>query len=97
MENVITLNSPTECTSPSPAVAIWQDILAQAMTGELLAAMNYTALSEMCDDPEEVAGTWPCCCFRCRRPEDGRGGLQQRRRPALETAARIIHALHHGS
>jgi len=25
------------------------------MTGELLAAMNYTSLSEICDDPEEVA------------------------------------------
>jgi len=34
---------------------IWQDVLAQAMTGELVAALNYTALAEMCDDPEEVA------------------------------------------
>jgi rubrerythrin len=34
---------------------IWQDVLAQAMTGELIAAMNYTSLSEICDDPEEVA------------------------------------------
>jgi len=25
------------------------------MTGEMVAAMNYTALSEICDDPEEVA------------------------------------------
>lgn len=43
------------CTSLSPSAPIWQDILAQAMTGELLAAMNYTSLSEICDDAEEVA------------------------------------------
>ncbi len=34
---------------------IWQDILAQARTGELVAAMNYTALSQMCDDAGEIA------------------------------------------
>jgi len=44
-----------ECTSLSPVAPIWQDVLAQAVTGELLAAMNYTSLSEICDDPEEVA------------------------------------------
>jgi rubrerythrin len=44
-----------ESTSLSPDALIWQDILAQAMTGELVASLNYTALSEMCDDPEEVA------------------------------------------
>src|SRR5438046_862171 len=56
MEPVIDLNCSTiECTSLSPNALIWQDILAQAMTGELVAAMNYTALSEICDDPEEVA------------------------------------------
>jgi fatty aldehyde decarbonylase len=57
MEPVVTLScSPaTECTSLSPAAAIWQDVLAQAMTGELLAAMNYKSLSEICDDPEEIA------------------------------------------
>jgi rubrerythrin len=44
-----------ECTSLSPSAPIWQDILAQAMTGELLAAMNYASLSEICDDPEEIA------------------------------------------
>ena len=42
-------------TSLSPSAPIWQDVLAQAMTGELIAVMNYTALSEVCDDPEEVA------------------------------------------
>jgi fatty aldehyde decarbonylase len=44
-----------ECTALSTTAPIWQDILAQAMTGELLAAMNYTSLSEICDDPLEVA------------------------------------------
>jgi len=47
--------SALECTSLSPSAPIWQDILAQAMTGELLAARNYTSLSEICDDPEKVA------------------------------------------
>ena len=57
MEPVIGLNCPQaiEYKFPSPNAPIWQDILAQAMTGELLAAMNYTSLSEICDDPEEVA------------------------------------------
>ena len=44
-----------ECNSLSTTAPIWQDILAQAMTGELLAAMNYTSLSEICADPEEIA------------------------------------------
>ena len=57
MEPTISLNSSSAigCTSPPPVAPIWQDVLAQAMTGELVAAMNYTALSEICDDPEEVA------------------------------------------
>src|SRR6266576_5875219 len=56
MEAVICLDtSPMECTSLSLSAPIWQDVLAQAMTGELLAAMNYTSLSEICDDPAEVA------------------------------------------
>ncbi len=48
-------SSPIECTSPSLSAPIWQDVLAQAMTGELMAAMNYTSLSEVIDDPAEVA------------------------------------------
>jgi fatty aldehyde decarbonylase len=56
MEPLVDLNCSTiECTSFSPSAPIWQDILAQAMTGELVAAMNYTSLSEICDDPDEVA------------------------------------------
>src|SRR5882762_6878147 len=56
MEPLIDVNcSPMECISLSTSAPIWQDILAQAMTGEILAAMNYTSLSEICDDPAEVA------------------------------------------
>ena len=42
-------------TSNSTTVAIWEDVLAQAITGELLAAMNYNSLAEICDDAEEMA------------------------------------------
>jgi len=56
MEPVIGISSQgIECTSLSCSAPIWQDILAQAVTGELLAAMNYTSLSEICDDPAEIA------------------------------------------
>lgn len=61
MEQLISVNSSAvECTSLSPSgvsssAPIWQDVLAQAITGELLAAMNYMSLSKICDDPEEVA------------------------------------------
>src|ERR1700682_6001229 len=56
MEPLIGVNSSAiECSSLSPHAPIWQDVLAQAMTGELLAAMNYASLSEICDDPAEVA------------------------------------------
>jgi fatty aldehyde decarbonylase len=57
MESVIGLNCslPGEFATLSPTALIWQDVLAQAMTGELMAAMNYTSLSEICDDPAEVA------------------------------------------
>jgi fatty aldehyde decarbonylase len=56
MENAVCLESSSaECTSVSPTASIWQDVLAHAVTGELLAAMNYTSLSEICDDPAEIA------------------------------------------
>ena len=57
MEPVISLNcsSASECRSFTPTALVWQDVLAQAMTGELLAVMNYTSLAEMCDNPEEKA------------------------------------------
>ena len=57
MESLVSLSrsDAAVCTSPSPTASIWQDILAQAVTGELMAAMNYTALSTICDEPDEVA------------------------------------------
>lgn len=57
MESLIALNcaAPAACTSLSPNASIWQDVLAQALTGEQMAAMNYTSLSTICDDPEEIA------------------------------------------
>jgi rubrerythrin len=56
MEPAIGLDIQTiDDTSLSATAPIWQDVLAQAMTGELIAVMNYSALSEVCDDPEEVA------------------------------------------
>jgi fatty aldehyde decarbonylase len=55
MESVIALTSSIEPTILSGTAVIWQDILAQARTGELVAALNYTALAEICDDPDEVA------------------------------------------
>jgi hypothetical protein len=36
------------------SLSVWQDVLAQAVTGELIAAMNYTSLAEICTDPAEV-------------------------------------------
>jgi len=57
MESLVSLSCSESavCAFPSNTASIWQDILAQAVTGELMAAMNYTALSTICDDPEEVA------------------------------------------
>jgi len=56
VEPVMDLNgSPIDRSSLSCHAPIWQDILAQAVTGEQLAAMNYTSLSEICDHPAEVA------------------------------------------
>jgi len=82
MEPLIDLNgSKAECTSLSPNGPIWQDMLAQAMTGELLAAMNYAALSEICDDPEEIADALEhatnerghAARFAAEGPQDRRG------------------------
>ena len=47
--------SASEGTSLGSSAPIWQDVLAQAVTGELLAAMNYTSLSEIARDPGELA------------------------------------------
>jgi fatty aldehyde decarbonylase len=56
MESVVELNPRTECAAAT--APIWQDVLAQAVTGELVAAMNYGALAEICDDPEEAREAW---------------------------------------
>ena len=55
MESVMSSSPAAQPAHLSPTAAIWQDVLAQAMTGELIAAMNYTSLAEICNDPEEVA------------------------------------------
>src|SRR2546430_2205636 len=52
MESLMEMTPETEYASP--AAPIWQDVLAQAVTGELVAAMNYADLAEICDDPEEA-------------------------------------------
>src|SRR5438445_12231610 len=52
MESLMEMTPETECASLT--APIWQDVLAQAVTGELVAAMNYEALAGICDDPEEV-------------------------------------------
>jgi fatty aldehyde decarbonylase len=57
MEPVISLNSsPSAQLVSLPLTApIWQDVLAQAVTGELIAAMNYVSLAKICINPDEVA------------------------------------------
>jgi fatty aldehyde decarbonylase len=57
MEALMEQRTPqTDCDATCDTTApIWQDVLAQAVTGELVAAMNYAALAEICDDPEEAA------------------------------------------
>lgn len=57
MEVVTSLNPSTgaEANPVSANVPIWQDVLAQAVTGELIAALNYSSLAEICEDPAEVA------------------------------------------
>jgi fatty aldehyde decarbonylase len=52
MESLMEMTPETETASPT--APIWQDVLAQAVTGELVAAMNYAALAGICDDPEEA-------------------------------------------
>ncbi len=49
-------NSTAIVASDVPLTAlIWQDVLAQAITGELIASMNYESLAEICVDEEEKA------------------------------------------
>jgi fatty aldehyde decarbonylase len=44
-----------QLTSVPLTASVWQDVLAQAVTGELIAAMNYASLAKICIDPDEVA------------------------------------------
>ncbi len=46
MESFVSLNcsQPVIRNSPSPTASIWQDVLAQAVTGEFMAAMPRMAL-----------------------------------------------------
>jgi fatty aldehyde decarbonylase len=57
MEVVTSLNPSTAAGTQavSSTAPIWQDVLAQAVTGELIAVLNYTSLATICDDPQEVA------------------------------------------
>jgi fatty aldehyde decarbonylase len=52
MDSAVDLKSQNQCASPT--AQIWLDVLAQAVTGELVAAMNYSALAAICDDPDEI-------------------------------------------
>ena len=57
MEAASSMNDATTVaarTTPLEA-SIWQDVLAQAITGELIASMNYESLAEICTDEEEKA------------------------------------------
>jgi fatty aldehyde decarbonylase len=55
MEVVTSLNPPSASAGLSTTAMIWQDVLAQAVTGELIAVLNYTSLAGICEDPDEVA------------------------------------------
>jgi fatty aldehyde decarbonylase len=56
MEVVTCLNSSsTEPATPGVNALLWQDVLAQAVTGEMIAVLNYSSLAGICTDPEEVA------------------------------------------
>ncbi len=57
MEVASSMNDATAVaagTTPLEA-SIWQDVLAQAITGELIASMNYESLAGICTDAEEKA------------------------------------------
>jgi fatty aldehyde decarbonylase len=49
METATSLNLSVVCEAEE-AASVWQDVLAHAITGELIAVMNYTSLSEICTD-----------------------------------------------
>jgi fatty aldehyde decarbonylase len=55
MELVTSLNPTSALDAFDPTAPVWQDVLAQAVTGELIAVLNYTSLAGICDDPAEIA------------------------------------------
>jgi fatty aldehyde decarbonylase len=57
MEVVTSLKCSTtsDAGAACSTASIWQDVLAQAVTGELVAVLNYTSLAGICQDPGEVA------------------------------------------
>jgi len=57
METASSVNDSTAVVAGTIPLAalIWQDVLAQAITGELIASMNYQSLAEICTDEEEKA------------------------------------------
>ena len=57
MELTSNLNhaSANDAKDVGSIVSVWRDILAHAITGELIAAMNYASLAEICADDAEKA------------------------------------------
>jgi rubrerythrin len=56
MEDINSQNASAAERAPSEQAAeVWRDVLAQAVTGELVAALNYEALAGICTDREEKA------------------------------------------
>jgi len=57
LEAASSVNDPTAVaalTTPL-AASIWQDVLAQAITGEIIASMNYESLAAICTDADQRA------------------------------------------
>jgi fatty aldehyde decarbonylase len=55
MEVVTSPKCSTTSDAACSTASIWQDVLAQAVTGELIAVLNYTSLAEICEEPSAVA------------------------------------------
>ena len=55
MEITTSLNHSAigDATDVSATTSVWQDVLAHAITGELIATMNYMSLAEICVDEAE--------------------------------------------
>ena len=53
MENTNLQRLRAHGCSTNEELHVWRDVLAQAVTGELVGAMNYETLAEICDDSAE--------------------------------------------